>query len=94
MPSLKKLNRRKSVAAFTTWSLNDKLRGQCRQEELFEDMRSKKIGFAALQEMTWSKDAEEWDSIYQQSGQKEEFSRLFLTKSWKRNGEVVFMGCS
>ena len=54
---MKKLRRRKSGAAFATWSLNGKLREKRRQEESFTDMASERVGFAALQETTWSQDA-------------------------------------
>ena len=53
MPSVKKLNRKKSTTIFGTWNLNGKLRELYRQEELFEDMKSQRVSFAALQETMW-----------------------------------------
>ena len=54
---VRKLNSRKSVTTFATWNLNGKLREQYRQEELFGDMRSKRVGFAASQEKMWNQNA-------------------------------------
>ena len=53
MPSVKKLIRKKNTTIFGTWNLNGKLREPLRQEELFEDMKSQKVSFAALQETMW-----------------------------------------
>ena len=46
----KKKNRRDNTTTIATWNLNGRLKEPTRQEELFADMRGKRVDIAALQE--------------------------------------------
>ena len=53
----KKKNRQHNATTIATWNLNGRLKEPSRQEELFMDMKWKKVDVAALQETMWSHDA-------------------------------------
>ena len=53
----KKTNRRDNTTTIATWNLNGRLKEPTRQEELFADMRGKRVDIAALQETMWNQDA-------------------------------------
>ena len=57
MLSAKKKSRKGTITTIATWSLSGRLKEPSRQEELFMDMKWKKVDVAALQETLWSHDA-------------------------------------
>ena len=57
MLSTKKKNRKDTITTIATWNLNGRLKEPSRQEELFMDMKWKKVDIAALQETMWNHDA-------------------------------------
>jgi exonuclease III len=89
MPSVKKLNRKKSTTIFGTWNLNGKLRELYRQEELFEDMKSQRVSFAALQETMWDQNVAvngtNGEMIINFSSQEDGYRGLgfYISSEWK-----------
>ena len=57
MLSTKKKSRHDHTTTIAMWNLNGRLKEPNRQEELFMDMKWKKVDVAALQETMWNHDA-------------------------------------